>query len=318
MSTCPKKIRILHAPVNIAGIGGFLSSYQRSKGYVSDFLVFSDANPFFKNHNICLGLEKIKGRRKTFTLWINFFICLFKYDIFHFYFGKTLLPNSFDLRILHFFNKKILMTCCGSDFRLIEIEKERNPYAYLLKIELNDPRYDSRKKQLLRYQSRWVDCFLAPRNLYASVSRVVKEEKINSDLWIHNLGFDSSMVSSESDITTRNVPLLVHMPSRRGIKGSTYVQKAIDALKRNGVEFSYKEVTGVSHDDALAIIKEADIVIDQMLLGGIGTLAFEAMGFGKPVVSYIIEDVRNKFYQDILAQTSPLPYQVEFANHNLK
>ena len=291
-------MRILHAPVNVAGIGGFLSSYQRSQGYVSDFMVFKDENPFCKNHDYCLHLDRLTGKQKKIALWRNFFYCLFNYEIFHFYFGITLLPNSFDLRILRFFNKKILMTCCGSDFRLIEVERKRNPYAYLLTIELNDPRYDERKKKLLRYQSRWVHCFLAPRNLYASVSSIVKPEQINSELWIHNLSFDSSCIVSEADISTRKIPVIVHLPSKRKIKGSDYVQNAINNIKATGVKFEYREITGVSHDAALKIIRESDIVIDQMLLGGIGSTAFEAMGFGKPVVSYIIEEVRKEFYPD--------------------
>ncbi len=38
------------------------------------------------------------------------------------------------------------MTYFGSEVRLVEIERTRNPYSYLLKVNRDHPKYDRRKK----------------------------------------------------------------------------------------------------------------------------------------------------------------------------
>ena len=53
------------------------------------------------------------------------------------------------------------------------------------------------------------------------------------------------------------------------------------------------------HADVQRILRdEADIVLDQFLLGGFGSLAVEGMYYGKPVVGYLIESVRAEHYPD--------------------
>ena len=64
------------------------------------------------------------------------------------------------------------------------------------------------------------------------------------------------------------------------------------------MEFKYKELSGVPNTEAKEIYKSSDIIIDQFLLGGIGTLACEGMCFGKPVVGYILQGVLDKHMPD--------------------
>ena len=37
-----KRLRILHGPHNIGGLGGYCSDYQRGKGYDSSFVTWQD------------------------------------------------------------------------------------------------------------------------------------------------------------------------------------------------------------------------------------------------------------------------------------
>lgn len=291
-------MKILHAPLNIGGIGGYLSEYQRGKGYRSDFLVFKDNNPYFNNHNICLGLDKKNRKFKSAYLFVNFVQCLFQYDLFHFYFGKSLLPNNIDLPILKMMGKKVLMTCCGSDVRIMGIEYARNPYACRIKTGLNTQCNDQNKINNLKYISRYVDVFFAPRNLYDFVASVVEKEKINSSLWLHNVSYSSITTKDVESVESRDVPVIIHMPSNTEVKGTRFINTAIDKIRQKGLKFEYKLITGLSHEDALKSIKDSDIVIDQMLLGGIGSTAIEGMRFGKVVVSYILENVKEKHYPE--------------------
>ena len=209
-------------------------------------------------------------------LWKNFIKCLFKYDVFHFYFGQTLLPDSIDLRILSFFNKVIVMTCCGSDYRLMEVERKRNPYIdiFLAENNINNAYLkDQRTKEILKYQARWIQCFFAPRNGYEHVATVVNPKQINTDLWIYNLACDSDNCIEPELVNTRDVPQIVHLPTKKNVKGSEYILKAINDLKNKGVEFNYREITGITHEEALNIIQESENVVDQMLLEESGRLS---------------------------------------------
>ena len=188
------------------------------------------------------------------------------------------------------------MTYCGSDVRLIGIEMRRNRFGHLLKIGADHPRFDGAKRRKMQWQRLWVHRAIAPRNLYASVRSCYPSDKIVDDLWLHNT-IDLSRVTPTYRVA--HVPLVVHVPSARGIKGSEYVEAAIQELQNSGAKFHFRLIEEAGHGEVLRILQEeADIVIDQMLLGGFGTLAVEAMASGKPVVGYLIDSVKNEHFPD--------------------
>jgi hypothetical protein len=128
LETGNKKLRIYHGPVNIGGIGRYLADWQRKKGVISDFIVWSDYTHRQNNH-YNLHLDKA-GRIRRIIRKLSFFLfCLFNYDLFDFYYARSFLPLNLDMPVLKMFGKKIVMTYCGMDVRLIEIERKRNPYA---------------------------------------------------------------------------------------------------------------------------------------------------------------------------------------------
>ncbi len=291
-----KSLTIFHGPVNICGIGRYLSDWQRKQGMISDFITY-DENPLMLNSQLCLHLSRYNFISRQVIKLLFFFTCLFKYKIFHFYFGHSFYKTNIDLPLLKLLGKKIIMTYCGSDIRLIKLERERNQYGHLLKIGINDEKYDTLKKMRMKWHKIWVNKVIAPRNLYIHAKEVFSENKIVKNIWIHNvldLNEYESMACRESD--TINI---VHAPSNKLIKGTKYVDQAIDELKQRGFNFKYTCLANIDNEQVKNILKnEADIVLDQFLLGGFGTFAVEAMAFGKPVVCFLIESVRKEHYPD--------------------
>lgn len=82
-------------------------------------------------------------------------------------------------------------------------------------------------------------------------------------------------------------PLIVHMTTAPHCKGTFHVEAILDSL-RGKVNFRYERIEGKTREQALSLLREADIYLDQFVLAeGLGVAALEAMALGKPVVSYV-------------------------------
>jgi glycosyltransferase involved in cell wall biosynthesis len=82
-------------------------------------------------------------------------------------------------------------------------------------------------------------------------------------------------------------PLIVHMTTAPHCKGTFQVEAILDSL-RGKVNFRYERIEGKTREQALNLLCEADIYLDQFVLAeGLGVAALEAMALGKPVVSYV-------------------------------
>lgn len=91
----------------------------------------------------------------------------------------------------------------------------------------------------------------------------------------------------------RQRPVVVHAPSRAGLKGTALISGLMHRLHDDGF-IEYRELTGVPSRDMPRHYGEADIVLDQFSLGIYGVAACEAMAAGRVVVSHVSGQVREK------------------------
>ena len=279
-------MRIYHGPVTVGGIGWHLAEWQRKQHISSDCLVYEDHGNRQLYH-AKLKLSDYSNLRKLFLRFSFFCFCLFRYDLFNFYSGQSFFPFGIDLPILKLFGKKLVMTYCGSDIRLIQINSEWNQYHKMLTVGLNHPKYDLAKRVRMRWQAIWIDKFFAIRELAKYAKTTIHPSKILETPWVNNIGFDSDFCFDKENLSTNEIPILLHAPSNSVIKGARFVESAIAVLKARKLKFEYVELRNTPNSEVWKLIQSCDIVIDQCILGEIGTLAFEGMGFGKPVVSYL-------------------------------
>lgn len=80
---------------------------------------------------------------------------------------------------------------------------------------------------------------------------------------------------------------IVHSSNHRDLKGTMYLERAIDSLRSKKVDIELVVVENMPNTMALEIYKTADIIFDQCLIGFHGYFALEAMALGKPVMSFI-------------------------------
>lgn len=282
--------RIYHGPVNICGIGGFLSAWQRMhKTTKSDFIVFDDKTNF-KNSDQNLHLDSF-GTIHKFIKRIKFFLASTKqYDIFHFYFGKTLLPLYLDLPILRLLGKKIIMHYVGSDIRLYKLSTNLNPYYRFRKAKNKWDHFDIAKKARMRWQSMWFHYCFAEENLYLHALTSIPKRKI-----IHDLSVSKAIcVPTRLEKPPENpIPVVIHAPTDKNTKGTDFVIKAVKELHDEGLEFKFNIAQNLSHTTLMKELNQSDILVDQLLSGGFGVLAVEGMAFGKPVCGYITPSIRK-------------------------
>ena len=281
------KLRILHAPINIANQMTIISKAQRELGYYSWSCDFSN-NWFNYKSDQYLNLEKLNNKYHRIFRMSQFFLnSILKYDVFHFYFGNTLLPRYYDLPILKGINKKMVMHYGGSDIRQKSIAERKNKYT---KVKVKDEK--------------------GIRHRISTVAKYIKTVIVGDyELYEYIQGYFKNVVIIRQAINIQDyklaipslhkkVPLIIHAPSDKKFKGTEYILKAICKLKKD-YNFHFKLINGINHEDAKKIYEEADIIVDQLFTGAHGVFSVEAMAMGKPVICHIREDLKNKYPKEL-------------------
>lgn len=85
--------------------------------------------------------------------------------------------------------------------------------------------------------------------------------------------------------------IILHAPNHQTIKGSRYIIQAVRELQEEGYNLSLNFLQHVSNTELHEHILQADIVIDQLIIGWYGMFAVEAMSAGKPVFCFLRQDL---------------------------
>jgi len=287
--------RIYHGPDNIGGQPRYLADWQRNnKGAVSDFIVFND-NPYVSNSHEDLKLKQLSKIAAFIKRFRFFFQALSKYDIFHFYYAKSLLPYSIDLPILKLLGKKIVMNYVGSDIRLTRIEKKENPFFSLFEEHKKKGIPDFIKVIRVKWQSIWCDRCVANRSLYEHAKIGYPEKKIIEKIWVTN-SIDLNQFGIPLFEQPKQKTVIVHAPTNIHYKGTIYIKRIIEQLKDEGYEFEFILAQNRPQEEIHELFKrQADIIIDQVLLGDFGSVSCEAMCYGKVVCAYLQEDIIKRY-----------------------
>ena len=302
-------MRILHAPVNVGNQPWVLSRFERALGARSEVAV-NYGTWFGYPADRVLG-EYGKGgllrraRRAAFALSSPF-----RYDVLHYYFGRTLMTwddiggsgrlDLADLRLARSLGKRIVFTLQGCDARLAGKSNARNEVttckqghctAYAQCIAS----YDAARQRLIDDVLPLADdvFYLNPE-----LGHYVPHAR-----FFPYCAFDVRAHEPVAPHRTRR-PRIVHAPSDGSVKGTPQVLRALEQL-RESYDFELVLVENKPYAEALALYRDADIAIDQLLSGWYGGLAVELMAMGKPVMCYL-RDADFDFLPTGMASDLPL------------
>ncbi|VVB95969.1 Uncharacterised protein [uncultured archaeon] len=258
---------ILHIG-NIAGVPQVLSKAQRKMGLKSDILSF-DSNLFEYNIDFYYP-TKLPFPLRSVEKIFKFRSISNKYDVFHFHYS-SILPFGVDIPIWKIQKKKVIIHHHGSDIR---------------------------NKEELRMYKKFAD------KIIVSTPDLLKWSP--DAIWVPNpISIeDFSYVGNENKDKSEEINI-VHAPSNRAKKGTEHVIKAIERLKSEGYKINFMLIEHMPYNKAIEFYKKADIVIDQLLIGWYGMFAMECMAFGKPVCSYISDNLESYMPFNPIINTSP-------------
>lgn len=243
-------------------------------------------------------------------LRLLFFLrALIVYDYFYFGFGLSLLRNNWDLPILYFFKKRVLMNLShGSDMTPDYLDGALMNEQHLMPSINKTVRMTRSKKKKVQFLEKWCSCiigsplsssFLASKP-FVDIIKLgrVCQAQFNSKANVKTI---PKKTSKGKPLSKSNPFRIVHIPSHSPGKGSNDIRDVVIQLKSNVANIEYVELKNLSNDEVLLELSNADLLIDQMYsdlpLSGLG---MEALILGTPVIvsGYGLRSIQDFYPQD--------------------
>jgi len=307
-------LRVLHCPTPTGGHSQLLARAERELGLHSTAVIWrQDAFAFPADEILCPPTaHPLQRERMRFALLRR---ALRDYDIVHFNFGQTLMPQYVptqgqtrlpyprwwywvygpyawllemrDLPLLKRAGKGIVVTYQGDDARQGDFCQTHFAISPMLEVEPGyyTPASDARKRWRIEKFAIYAD------RIYALNPDLLHVLPVQAEFLPYaNVDLRAWRPALAQEPQAKRLTLL-HAPTHRGVKGTRYVLEAVQRLREHDqLDVELLLVEGVSHAEARRAYHRADLLIDQLLVGWYGGLAVECMALGKPVICYIREE----------------------------
>jgi glycosyltransferase involved in cell wall biosynthesis len=293
-------MKVLHLPYNVASLAStsvqILNKYGvEAKGIVIAANVVTTTDsliskpPYIRKKNYAGIKQRIE--------YINDFYKLIKWaDVLHWYWNEAVLPFSLDFKFKKFFNKPGVVEWLGSDIRILEWEFRDNKYY-----EHVSKKYGQDFK-VTDYSSSLAVQQLFKKNNFKPVATTGISQYIIKEVFPEYFHLNQRILSDSFEPQYPKIekekPLVIHSPTSPEIKGTEYVLQAVESLKVK-YDFDFKLIQNMPRRDALALMQQCDIYVDQLIGGGHGLAACEAMAFGKPVICFIKDALLKEYPKEI-------------------
>jgi len=209
-------------------------------------------------------------------------------DVLHWHWGDSTW-REIDLRIAAALRKPRLIEFWGDDVREPKTASRDNPFL---------ARMYAAHPDLANDRNPWVQSAFSRRGFQALIPGYELADYLSPEFFP---GYYQTRAGLILDYYTphfpdpqKSRPLLVHAPSNKSKKGTEALLEALGRLQ-GGFAFDFKLVHQMPRAEALAVMAECDIFLDQFTIGAEGLASHEAMALGKPVVCFIKDSLRGRY-----------------------
>ena len=309
--------RLLICPVEISGQYRNLALALQDKFSLCEYYTFYthpfDYGPDIGTSAVPAMLRRIHGIGKKhrylrplciplFDLLRLFFLvtAIFRFDIFFFGFGLSILRWNLDLPILRILGKRVVLNLShGSDMT--------PPYldGAFLNCELSMPparllyRLTKRKLMSIRFFELFAsDIIGSPlSSSYLANRPFINVFHLGRLTQAHFTSVSRSSNRRPDDFSTRPFRI-VHFPSHAPGKGSYAIHKTVNKLIDEGFKIDFLELRNIPNESVLQNLATADLLIDQLYSDlHLSALSAESLVLGVPAIicGYEIEDLPTLF-----------------------
>ncbi len=274
-------MRVLHAPSEIAGQPSILARALRDLGVEAWSLATNptfaqyhpdehpplDAQPLLPRY---LGYAGLVARHLT------------RHDVFHFHFGRTLIPpHNLDLPLYRAAGKKLVFHYHGCDVR---------DRAHMLATHRWSTCTECEPFCLPKRQQR----ILGEARAHAHAQIVSTPDLLESVPDAEQVHVAAWLPDYEPAPFRETPRLVLHAPTNRLIKGTRFVEAAFEALRPRfpGVEF--RTVERLPWRELRDLMRTCDVLVDQTFMGWYGMVAVEAMALARPALAYLRPDFESR------------------------
>jgi glycosyltransferase involved in cell wall biosynthesis len=279
-------MRIVHATGNICGLPMLLVGHQRRLGHQATAVLYPTlAGAAPGSVDLARLLAGNRVTRKLNRARVIAHVAA-NYDVFHFHYSSFVRTYA-DVRLLKSLGKTIIFHVHGCDIR--DPVRVRATAAISACAECPIECLTPGKLALPGILARYVDRVIVstPDLLDFVPDAEYIPNPVDASAWT---------VARPADAARQVRPdgwVVAHAPSNRDIKGTRHIEAAVAALQAEGLPVRLKLLEGLSHDDLRRECSEADVVVDQVLVGWYGVFTLEMLAMGKPVVVYLRPDLRQ-------------------------
>ncbi|MCZ2356166.1 MAG: hypothetical protein LC115_05665 [Bacteroidia bacterium] len=246
-------------------------------------------------------------KKSNFYVYIYLFLfflrALIRYDIFHFLSGELILTYKYrdlELFLYKLLGKKVIMHFVGADIRSVKYSKWKNDnLKTYLETKINPfPMSDENQLKLINLSKKYADKIIVST---PDLLQIIPDA-IYIPVFIDIENFQK-IADYKFD---KKLPLkILHSPSNKSIKGSTYIIDQLMPLKEmNGIQVEVvipkktfddcNKYYVLSRYELINEMKKSHFLIDQLSIGWYGLQSIEALILGNVVFCYI-EDTNIKY-----------------------
>ena len=294
-------LSLLSGMTNTASQAALLAQGMRKAGI--DAKSFSwEENPYaiscdkiFDMHFSSSMLNKVSNAQKMYRAYTELRDA---FDIYYFHSGSSLLPENKDLGYLSR-HHRLFMEFHGTDLRQGKTFVDTNPYYKELPQYISNTKLIKKNKHIFSFiEAAIVHDKELELYLPDDVECVYVPLRINLEY------IDSQAKRLRPALETSEDPIkVVHIPSKRNTKGSAFVLNAFEKLNEIKVSgkrlFECMLLEDLNHAECLRVIAEADIYLDQLLIGSYGVAALEAMSLNTLCLCYLNPIVAEEYPKNL-------------------
>jgi hypothetical protein len=270
-------MRIVHGPLNVAGMASNLARAQRQLGRDS-VSVCLPQGPFGYAPDRVLGQSGAANGASALSFLLT---QLPRFDVLHFYYNTSFTgPGLHEISWLQAMGKKVFFTFLGCDVR--DSKANLAQHKWSMCSECWPMGCSANRAALLAAATRADGVFVTTPDLLEFVP--------GARLLL--LPYDETRIAPVAAPPPRRPMLrILHAPTDRQKKGTRHIEHAVSALTAAGAAIELEMIEGKSQSELFAAAETADLVIDQIMAGCYGTFAAEMMARGKPVIAAMRPDI---------------------------